>query len=210
MRAETQAIKDKILEAALSHVAFDGWSRKVLDAAAADAGVDPAEARVLFPDGGDDLNRHLDEWADRQMLARLEVLDLEPMLVRDRVKAAVRLRFEALTPHKEAVRRGVTARIWPQNALAGSKAVWRTVDRIWDAAGDTATDYNRYTKRGLLVPVYVGTFLYWLDDRSPDHEATWDFLGRRIDEIVDIGGFPSRVARGVAGLNPFARRGGRS
>jgi ubiquinone biosynthesis protein COQ9 len=65
MRAETQAIKDKILEAALSHVAFDGWSRKVLDAAAADAGVDPAEARVLFPDGGDDLNRHLDEWAWR-------------------------------------------------------------------------------------------------------------------------------------------------
>ena len=43
-----------------------------------------------------------------------------------------------------------------------------TVDAIWYAAGDSATDFNFYTKRGLLAAVYGATMLYWLDDRSPD------------------------------------------
>ena len=66
---ERRALKDKLLEAALLHAAFDGWSRRTLLNAAKDAGVDPATARRLFPHGGDSLLEWLDDWADRQMLA---------------------------------------------------------------------------------------------------------------------------------------------
>jgi hypothetical protein len=103
--------RDRVLEAALSHVPFDGWSRKSLYAGAADAGFDAATARLLFPGGGDDLLDHLDDWADRRMLARLDELDLATMRVRERVAAAVRARLEVLAPHREAVRRALAARM---------------------------------------------------------------------------------------------------
>ena len=47
--AERRALKDRVLEAALLHAAFDGWSRRTLHNAAHDAGIDAAVARRLFP-----------------------------------------------------------------------------------------------------------------------------------------------------------------
>ena len=58
------------------------------------------------------------------------------------------------------------------------------VDEIWYMAGDRSTDINWYTKRGLLKTVYISTELYMLQDKSHNHEQTWKFLERRIDEMV--------------------------
>ncbi|KJS45673.1 MAG: hypothetical protein VR70_00360, partial [Rhodospirillaceae bacterium BRH_c57] len=47
-----------------------------------------------------------------------------------------------------------------------------------------STDLNWYTKRASLAAVYSATMLYWLDDQSEGSEATWDFLRRRMDDVV--------------------------
>ena len=54
------------------------------------------------------------------------------------------------------------------------------------ALGDTSTDINWYTKRATLSGVYSATVLYWLGDDSPGNAATWDFLDRRIDDVMSI------------------------
>src|SRR3546814_10685041 len=69
----------------------------------------------------------------------------------------------------------------PQNAATGLACLYRTVDAIWYAAGDRATDYNFYTKRALLAGVYSSTLLFWLNDKSENFAATWAFLDRRIE-----------------------------
>ncbi|WGF88885.1 COQ9 family protein [Marinivivus vitaminiproducens] len=204
---DTTATKDKLLEAALYNAPFDGWSRKTLALAADETGVDPAEARTLFPAAGDDLLRHLDEWADRQMLKGLAGLDLDAMRVRERIEAGLWLRLHALAPHREAVRRAVPTRIWPGNALYASQATWRTADRLWDAAGDDATGPSRYSKRALVAGVYVATFLYWLEDRSEDQEDTRGFLQRRIAEVMRVGSAPGRLLGGFGRFNPLRRPG---
>ena len=71
---------------------------------------------------------------------------------------------------------------------------YNTVDVIWRAAGDTSTDFNFYTKRGLLAAVYASTVLFWLDDRSEDCAATWAFLDRRIAEVMQFPQVRARVA----------------
>jgi ubiquinone biosynthesis protein COQ9 len=200
--------QDRIFEAALNHVPFDGWSRKSLLAGAADAGFDAATARRLFPSGGDDLLAHLDFWADRQMLARLDGLDLGSMRMRERVAAAVRARLEALAPYHEAVRRAASAYALPNNAVRASRRLWRTVDTIWHAVGDTGGGLGYYTKRGLLAAVYSSTLLYWLEDRSEDFEDTWSFLERRIDDVMRIGKVRSGIENaldGLGALNPLRR-----
>jgi ubiquinone biosynthesis protein COQ9 len=201
--------RDRLLEAALLHIPFDGWSRRSLMAAARDLEVEPALARRLFPRGGDDLLAHLDRWADRRMLERIDAGALRAMRMRDRIAALVRARLEALGPHREAMRRATAARMLPGNAFAACQNLWRSADLIWASAGDQADDYSYYTKRSLLAAVWTSTFFFWLDDQSENFEATWAFLDRRIENVMRIGTIRGRfddALKGVWRLNPFAVR----
>jgi ubiquinone biosynthesis protein COQ9 len=208
-RPSREAQRDRLLEAALAHIPFDGWSRRSLRAAAADAGLEPGLARRLFPRGGDDLLVHLERWADRQMMARVDSEALQSLPIRERIARLVRARLEVLSPHREALRRATAARLLPGNALAGAASLWHTVDLMWALAGDRADDFSFYTKRSLLAAVWSSTFLFWLDDRSDDLEATWAFLDRRIDNVMQIGRLRSRIEerlQGLGRLNPLADR----
>jgi ubiquinone biosynthesis protein COQ9 len=91
-----------------------------------------------------------------------------------------------LVEDKELVRRGSTFFALPQNAAEGARAIWGTADAIWTALGDTSDDVNWYSKRATLSAVYSATVLYWLGDDSPGHEATRDFLDRRIGDVMQF------------------------
>jgi ubiquinone biosynthesis protein COQ9 len=199
--------RDRLLEAALVHVPFDGWSRRSLFAGARDLGVEPGLARRLFPRGGDYLLAQLERWADRRMLAQIDADALAAMRIRERIGTLVRARLEALAPHREAMRRAVAARLLPGNELAGCTSLWRTVDLMWSVAGDKADDYNYYSKRSLLAAVWTSTFLFWLEDRSDGFGDSWAFLDRRIGEVMQIGALRARVGdalRSLGRLNPLA------
>ncbi|MBE9555052.1 MAG: COQ9 family protein, partial [Proteobacteria bacterium] len=107
--------------------------------------------------------------------------------VTERVRTAVQIRLRQAEPHREAVRRSLAFLAMPQNAVLGAKLLYRTVDAIWHVAGDTATDWNFYSKRGLLAGVFGATVLYWLNDRSEDYADTGDFLDRRLRDVATFG-----------------------
>ena len=199
--------RDRLLEAALVHIPFDGWSRRSLFAGAADLGLEPGVARRLFPRAGDDMLVHVERWADRQMLARVGRLD--DLRVRERIAKLVRARLGALGPHREAMRRATAARLLPSNGLAACGSLWRTVDLMWSAAGDDARDASYYTKRSLLAAVWTSTFLYWLEDRSEGCAETWSFLERRIANVMQISQLRARlddIFKNFGRLNPMAQR----
>lgn len=186
--AEAMAkLRDALIEAALPHVSFDGWTTTALRHGAADIGVDMADAMRAFPGGGHDMVAQFSAMSDRRMLAALERMDLESMGVTARVRSAVRLRLEQAEPHREAIRRTLAFLAMPQNALLGARLMHRTVDAIWHAAGDTATDWNWYSKRGLLAGVLGATVLCWLNDTSEGRAETWGFLDRRLADVGRIG-----------------------
>jgi ubiquinone biosynthesis protein COQ9 len=178
--------RDALLEATLSHVPFDGWSRVAMRAGARDIDLPAPDLVELFPDGPAQLAAHFNDWADRKMLAVLEATDLAALKIRERIAAGVRARLTVLEPHREAVRRVMALAAGPFGSAAAARAVYRTVDLIWYAAGDTATDFNFYTKRALLAGVYGSTVLYWLNDRSEGLADTWEFLDRRLANVMQI------------------------
>ncbi|WP_420004170.1 COQ9 family protein [Arenibacterium sp. LLYu02] len=177
-------LRDALLDAALLHVVFDGWSAATWQAALSDSGVDRTLAEALFPRRALDLAIAYHQRGDAEMCAKLAAADLAEMRFRDRVALAVRYRLEAVD--KEAVRRGATLFALPQNAGEGSKLIWGTADAIWTVLGDTSQDVNWYSKRATLSAVYSSTVLFWLGDDSPEQEATWDFLDRRIDNVMQF------------------------
>jgi ubiquinone biosynthesis protein COQ9 len=181
----SQNPKEELLDAALMHVPFDGWSETTFQAAIADTGIDSTVARAVCPRGSVDLAVAYHKRGDALMIDRMNAENLSEMKYRDKIAAMVRFRLEAVTD-KEVVRRGTTLFALPQHASDGAKLVWGTCDAIWDALGDTSDDVNWYTKRATLSAVYSSTVLYWLGDTSDGYQATWEFLDRRIDNVMQI------------------------
>ncbi len=198
--AETAKLRDALTEAALPHVPFDGWTIAALRHGAAEAGLDAAMAVHAFPGGGRDMVAHFSALSDRRMLEALERMDLPSMGVTARVRAAVRVRLEQAEPHREAIRRTLAFLAMPQNTLLGAKLLHRTVDAIWHAAGDTATDWNWYSKRGLLAGVLGATVLFWLNDTSEGHADTWDFLDRRLADVGRFGKATGKLKERLKGV----------
>ncbi len=204
---ERNEARERLLAAMLPHVVFDGWSDPSLRAAIADSGVEPALARALFPRGGIDLALAWHRAGDAEMVRLLAARDLSDLRIRDRVALAVMTRFELA--EREAVRRAMALFSLPQHAGEGARALWGTADAIWNALGDDSQGLNRYTKRASLSAVYGATVLFWLGDESSDHQATRDFLDRRIAGVMRIEKAKAALRRGLPGrlsaCGPLAR-----
>ena len=177
-------MKDRLTDAILPHVPFDGWSEAAFRRAVEDAGVAPAQARAAMPRGAVDAALHFHARDDERLAEALRAADLGEMRYRDRVTHGVRTRIELADQNAEAVRRGMTLFALPMHVADGLKAMWGTADTIWDALDDRSLDANWYSKRAILSGVYGATVLYWLGDQSEGHRDTWDFLDRRIDGVM--------------------------
>ncbi|MEO1562621.1 MAG: COQ9 family protein [Pseudomonadota bacterium] len=186
-----QKAKEDILAAAMPHVVFDGWTDAVLRAAARESDIDESIAREAFPRGAVDLALFYHGKLDCALMDAIANADLSGMKYSDKVAYAVKTRLKIAD--KEAVRRGVTLFSLPQNLGDGVKALWSTVDVIWRTLGDTSQDVNWYTKRATLSGVYSSTVLFWIGDDSEADQATWEFLDRRIADVMQIEKVKGRV-----------------
>lgn len=186
-------LKEAIAPLLGSHAAFDGWSEAALAMAAGELGVPADRARIAFPGGAVEMIDAWFDWVDRAMLEAFPPERIAAMKVRDRIGGLLLFRFQTLKLYREALRRALAMLAMPQNAAAGARLAWRSADRIWRLAGDTATDYNHYTKRTILIGVYGSTTLIFLDDESEDLAATRAFLDRRIGDVVRFEKAKARV-----------------
>lgn len=178
------ALKQAVLMAALADAPFDGFSDAMLARAAEKTGADEIAHARLFPQGALSLVEAFSDWADCEMVSLLETMDLAKKKIRERISAAVLARLEVLAPHKEAARRAGAWLTLPPHAPLGAALLYRTVDAMWRAAGDTSTDFNFYSKRAILAGVYSATLMRWFNDDSADEAPTHAFLARRIDDVM--------------------------
>ena len=197
---ENEDLQAQLLAAALPHVAFDGWSETSLRAACQDLSITRQMAALACPRGAIDLAIRFHHDGDEAMQVVLQKTDINAMKIREKITFSVRARLDAIRD-KEAVRRGATLMALPQHAAEGARLVWGTCDRIWAAIGDSSADVNWYTKRLTLSSVYSATVLYWLGDNSPNHQDTWTFLDRRIENVMQFEKFKAQV-----NANPLAKQ----
>jgi ubiquinone biosynthesis protein COQ9 len=187
------------------HAAFDGWTPAALEMAALATGIDPAVATLAFPGGAVEM---IDGWfaeIDRMMLTAVPVEQLATMKIRARIAALVEARIDAMVPDIEALRRALAILALPQNLSRTAKLSWRAADKIWRAAGDTATDFNHYSKRALLAGIYTATIMAMMDDDSENYAETRAFLGRRIDNVMRFEKFKGRFTHSAPERLSLAR-----
>jgi ubiquinone biosynthesis protein COQ9 len=181
-----QKIRDRIALAVGENAVFDGWTRGAVDSAAKQLDIDPAQARLAFPKSSAAMIDAYVQAVDREMAKKLSPRKLAAMKIRERIRAMVWTRLEIMAPAREAVRNALSILAMPQNVPLAMMIGWRSADLMWRLAGDTATDFNHYTKRMTLGAVYASTLLAWLDDESEDRADTAAFLDRRIDNVMSF------------------------
>ncbi|RCW79450.1 COQ9 family protein [Paracoccus lutimaris] len=192
--------RDRLIDAALNHVLFEGMGERAIHEAAREIGMDPALARVYLPRGGADLATAYHRRGDAALRAWLA--DTPPQgRFRDRVAQAVMQRLSL--SDRELARAGAAIFALPQHAALGARLIWETSDAIWAGLGDRSQDVNWYSKRATLSAVYGATVLYWLGDESPDAAETRAFLERRLDGVMRFEGFKGRV-RALPGFSALA------
>ena len=185
--------------------AFDGWSDEALTAAAGQLGIPPERARLVFPGGAPDM---IDAWyasVDAAMADAFPPDRIAALKIRARIRELILFRLNHMAPHREAARRALSIMATPRNLPRATRLGWRTADAIWHQAGDTATDFNHYTKRATLAGVYLSTLLVWIGDRSDAQADTAAFLDRRIDEVMKVEAAKARW-RGNAMYRPSLTR----
>jgi len=181
---------------------FDGWTQKAVDSAAAQLGIEPAQARLAMPKGEAGLIDCYIQEVDRALADWFTPERLEGLKIREKIRSLVWQRLEIMGPAREAVRRGLAILAMPQNLPLALRISWRTADLMWRIAGDTSTDFNHYTKRMTLGAVYASTLLVWLDDDSEGWSETAAFLDRRIDDVMKFEKFKAQWRGSGEHLSP--------
>ena len=187
-------IRDALAPLIAEVAAFDGFSDAALADAASRVGVDPDVARLAFPGGSRDM---VDAWfadIDARMAATWPADKLATLKIRERITALVETRIDLLAPNRESLRRALALLALPTNAPHAAKLGWRAADLMWRLAGDTATDYNHYSKRAILGAVYGSTMAVFLNDESEGFADTRAFLARRIDSVMRFESWKHRRA----------------
>jgi ubiquinone biosynthesis protein COQ9 len=180
---------------------FDGWTPAARDAAASAQGVEPGLAQLAFDEGAMDMIEAWISHIDAQMIEAFPPERIAAMKIRERITALVAFRFEAVAHQREALRRATAILALPSNLGRAAKLSWRTADLMWQLAGDTATDYNHYSKRMILSGVYGSTLMAFLDDESADFADTHAFLGRRIDNVMQFEKAKAKWTKGGESLS---------
>ena len=163
---------------------FDGWSAKAVETAAGQLGIDPALARLAFPKRQTGMIEAYIAAVDAAMAAHFTPDRIAALKVRERIRELVWFRLQTMGPAREAVRSALAILAMPQNAVKALGLGWNSADLMWRLAGDTATDFNHYSKRLTLSALYAATLLAWLDDDSEGWLETSSFLDRRIGDVM--------------------------
>jgi ubiquinone biosynthesis protein COQ9 len=200
-------LRKEFLDKVKLEVPFHGWTKEMLFSVEVKLKLDRNHHILLFP--GDlkeivtEYEKELDDYTVKSFNKKYSKKE---MRVRDKVKEAVKIRLQGQNKETKILLAKLNHFYFNLNNFGlAYKNFWHTVDKIWYLAGDKATDFNYYTKRGLLFAVYKSTFLYYINSAS--EEESWIFLEKRIENVMKIGSvknIPSLIEK-VKDKIPFFR-----
>ena len=179
-----QALRLRLALPVGENAVFDGWTEVAVNSAARQLAIDPAQARLAFPKDPPHMIEAWIDGVDAALEAHFTPQVVAEMKIRDRIRSMIWFRLETTAPAREASRKALAILAMPHNVPLALRINWRSSDLMWRLAGDTATDYNHYTKRLILSAVYTSTLLAWLDDDSEEFSDTAAFLDRRLNEVM--------------------------
>jgi AcrR family transcriptional regulator len=184
-----------VLDAALRLAATIGWRHATLADIASEAGLTLAELYALYPSKASILAAIMHR-ADEQVLRGADGEAGEES-VRDRLFDVVMRRFDALAPHKDALRNIVRdVACDPMESACVALSMGRSLTWMLESAGVRSGGLAGAARVKGLGAIYLATMRVWLNDDSEDQGKTMAALDRhlaRAERMVSL--LPGRRGR---------------
>lgn len=174
-------MEQTVLDSALGLAPRLGWNSRLVRAACEANGLSEGDQELLLPNGPRDLAALLWRRHDAEALAQLSQLDPSSLKIRERIATAVSTRLETAAADAEAEKRLSGFMALPTNADLALSLTWKTADGLWRWAGDTATDWNHYSKRTILSGILIPAMTLRLFDGKDAADA---FVAARIENVM--------------------------
>jgi len=178
------ALRAQFMQSILNLLPFRDWSEQLIAEAEVTCGLTFGYHYILFPQGLSEIIEYFEEWQDRRMLELLNNHET-PKKIREKILLALKIRIKECSSKLIHVKNGAYFAM-PTNIIFATRLGFRTCDVIWHYAGDNSTDHNYYTKRSLLLSVYLSAVMYYINDESEDYANTDKFVAESLDNIINI------------------------
>lgn len=171
--------KISFIKSLLEILPFNEWNNKLLAEAEEKCNFAKGYSLILFPNGLLEIVEFLESYLDNTVLENLNKQEA-PGKIREKISLAVKTRIKTVPP----IIHSKNAAYFALNPFQGTEVAFRSCDVIWHYAGDKSVDHNYYTKRGLLLSVYVSSILFYIQDESENYIDTDKFIETAVENIV--------------------------
>ncbi len=186
-----QKDRELLCKKAFELLANNSWSAEFIGKLEEECDFLSGHAQIIFPQGAAQAVAFFEKRLDDKMLLSLNNIE-KPTKIREQIALALEERIINISP-KEILAKNSEFFLKPQNICFGSEAAMQSVDTIWRYAGDESTDFNYYSKRGLLLTVYVAARSFYFTDASEDYINTREFIKTALDNVIKIGTLKSKI-----------------
>ena len=163
---------------------------KTLEITSKNCGFDQHYHKLLFQGGVIELLSFLSKFHNKIMLSKLYELDT-PQKITKRISLATKISIKLMD--KIILQKIVHFYMNPLYLKSAIKQSFNSCDAIWRYAGDRSIDYNFYTKRTLLLSVYLPSLMHYLGDESLNYEKTDLFIDSSLEKIVKLATLKARI-----------------
>jgi ubiquinone biosynthesis protein COQ9 len=170
--------REEFIKAAIPFICKDGWGESTLKEASNKLFKDELYYKTLF-DSTSSIVQYFQDLEDTRILKKIGKKNQKES-IRLHIGKMVLCRIKELSGGME-MRKALQAHYKNIRHLdEGAKALWRTADIIWRAAGDTSTDMNHYSKRFLLSGIMLASYKHYI--KSPDDID--EYVTDSLDKLV--------------------------
>ena len=139
-----------------------------------------------FPNGIESIIENFN-FLINEKLDKISNKKLEKLRVNEKITKLILTRLEILENYKNGLINLNSYLLRNGKIIISNKLLFKVADFIWNLAGDRSLDFNYYSKRLILMKVYLFSFNYWLRDESKDFNLTKRFTENQIRNVLKIG-----------------------
>ena len=151
-----------------------------------------------FPNEYQSLNKELNTLINSRMNRSKRPKNFNKLRLNEKIKYFVIKRL-ALTDEifdlKKLAKLNLTSKS-PKNVF---KILFNISDEIWFLVGDKSLDFNFYSKRFILMNIYLNSFLYLISQKKRNLKNLEIFVERQIKAVLTFGKLKSKF-KSLAGL----------
>ena len=151
-----------------------------------------------FPNEYQSLNKELNTLINSMMNRSKRPKNFNKLRLNEKIKYFVIKRL-ALTDEifdlKKLAKLNLTSKS-PKNTF---KILFDISDEIWFLVGDKSLDFNFYSKRFILMNIYLSSFLYLISQKKRNLKDLEIFVEKQIKAVLTFGKFKSKF-KSLAGL----------